>query len=64
MPYKKEYTMKNIGMGNTRTKGDKVMGSQGKSAPLKLDYFRNRPTGNTPFPGKAKSTGKKKKKSY
>jgi hypothetical protein len=34
----------------TSTTPTSVMGSQGKSAPLKLDHFHNKPTTKKPFP--------------
>lgn len=35
---------------STKTTPNSVMGSQGKAAPLKLDHFKNKPTGKTKFP--------------
>jgi len=33
-----------------KTTPTSVMGTQGKSAPLKLDHFKNKPTHKKPFP--------------
>lgn len=51
MPYKKAYTMKNVGTGGSRTPKN-VMGGQGTSAKIKGEHYMSKATGHTPFPKK------------
>lgn len=51
MPYKKDYSMKTVKMGNTRTPAS-VMGSQGKPAKIKPHHFMSKPTGMKKFTAK------------
>lgn len=50
MPYKKDYKMGTVKKGGSRTPA-KVMGSQGKPAPIMPMFNKSKATKRTKFPG-------------